>query len=128
LLIGCEGPYGKLGGADITTSYESLHDIEGIIDRFSGVWYSHYGTRKLDSYRVSRWSDRHSIMPPDKQYPVTGTSEGFARAKEFSFKENFTLLAPATFRNNVWTEASLTFQHNSTRSTAQYRAVATTMF
>jgi vitamin B12 transporter len=60
-------------------------------------------------------SNDHTFYIADKQYPVTGTSEGFAKAKDFSFKESFTLLAPTTFRDDIWTEASLTFQHNSTR-------------
>jgi outer membrane cobalamin receptor len=60
-------------------------------------------------------SNDSSVYLADKQYPVTGTSEGFAKARDFSIKDNLTLFAPTVFRGDLWTEASLAFQHNSTR-------------
>jgi hypothetical protein len=71
-ITNCDEAYGKLGGADLTTTYESPDIIERIIDRFRGEWYSHYGARRLDSYRVGHWRDRESLIPPDKlaQFPL----------------------------------------------------------
>jgi vitamin B12 transporter len=60
-------------------------------------------------------SNDASVYFADKQYPVTGTSEGFARAKDFTFKDSLALLAPTVFREDLWTEASLSFRHNATR-------------
>jgi hypothetical protein len=57
LLIGCAEPYGKLGGADKTGAYRTRQEIAGVIDRFRGVWYSHYGAIRLDSYRIGKWGD-----------------------------------------------------------------------
>jgi vitamin B12 transporter len=56
-----------------------------------------------------------SLYFANKQYPVTGTAEGFAKGQDFSVKENLALLAPRVFRDDLWTEASFTFQHNTMR-------------
>jgi hypothetical protein len=36
------------------------------MDSMSGVWYSHYGGRKLDGYRIGKWADRRALLPPGK--------------------------------------------------------------
>jgi hypothetical protein len=69
--------YGKVGGTDqglVTSEHGDSDDegggatgIAGAIDSWQGVWYSHYGGRKLDSYRIGKWKDRHSLIPPEKQ-------------------------------------------------------------
>jgi vitamin B12 transporter len=48
----------------------------------------------------------------NKQYPVTGTSEGFAEGTDFSIKENLSMVAPVVHSEKFSTEASITFQHN----------------
>jgi hypothetical protein len=53
LLVGCDEPYGALGGADKTVPA----DIVAIMEPMRGVWYSHYGARRLDSYRIGKWKD-----------------------------------------------------------------------
>jgi hypothetical protein len=65
-LTGCEEPYGKVGGADITFIYEDAAGIARVLDSWCGEWYSHYGNRKLDSYRVGKWKDRYTLLPPEK--------------------------------------------------------------
>jgi hypothetical protein len=68
LPAGCELEYGKVGGTDKGLS--NTDDIDGIaevIDSWQGVWYSHYGNRKLDGYRIGKWKDRHALIPPEKQ-------------------------------------------------------------
>jgi hypothetical protein len=51
----CEmyGGYGKLGGADKTVSAE----IEEVLAPKVGVWYSHYGGKRLDGYTIGRWKN-----------------------------------------------------------------------
>jgi hypothetical protein len=66
LFPACDEPYGKVGGADTTITYTDTVDIAGIIDPWCGVWYSHYGNRKLDSYRVGKWKDRAALLPGEK--------------------------------------------------------------
>jgi outer membrane receptor protein involved in Fe transport len=56
-----------------------------------------------------------SLYFADKEYPVTGTAEGFAQGQDFSVKESLALLAPRVFHDELWTEASFTFQHNMMR-------------
>jgi hypothetical protein len=67
LITNCDAPYGKLGGADLTTTYDTAEIIERIIDRFCGKWYSFFNGLRLESYRIGRWRDRESIIPPDKR-------------------------------------------------------------
>jgi hypothetical protein len=62
LLASCDELYGKVGGADETLPAE----IVEAIDPWRGVWYSHYGGRKLDSYRIGKWQDRHDLLPQAK--------------------------------------------------------------
>jgi hypothetical protein len=64
--VSCDGIYGKVGGADATFSYKEAAGIAGILESWSGEWYSHYGNRKLDSYRIGMWKDRHSLLPQTK--------------------------------------------------------------
>jgi hypothetical protein len=65
-LSGCEEPYGKVGGADETYTYTDAANIAEIIGPWSGVWYSHYGNRRLDSYRIGQWKDRVDYLLPEK--------------------------------------------------------------
>ncbi|MDR3300925.1 MAG: TonB-dependent receptor [Spirochaetaceae bacterium] len=60
-------------------------------------------------------SNDASVYYADKQYPVTGVSEGFAKAKQYTIKDTFSLLAPTVFLDDLWTEGSVSFQHNGTR-------------
>jgi hypothetical protein len=62
LLIGCAEPYGKLGGADKSDTSRTQQEISGVIDRFWGVWYSHYGKRRLDGYTIGRWGNFQAEM------------------------------------------------------------------
>jgi vitamin B12 transporter len=45
----------------------------------------------------------------DRQYPVTGTSAGFAKEYDFSAKQSLMLDAPLAFRDDLSTELSLTY-------------------
>jgi hypothetical protein len=65
-LGSCEGFYGKVGGADETVSTQDRARIDELIGPWSGIWFSHYGGRKLDSYRVGQWKDRRALLPPEK--------------------------------------------------------------
>jgi len=51
--------YGKLGGADQTSTYYPGEDV--FTERMNfmcGVWYSHYaGIGRLDGYRIRKWGD-----------------------------------------------------------------------
>jgi hypothetical protein len=71
LPSGCDMQYGRVGGTDeglVTHSYtDGDGGIAGVIDSWQGVWYSHYGSRKLDSYRIGKWKDRYELIPPEKQ-------------------------------------------------------------
>jgi hypothetical protein len=58
--------YGTVGGADSTFTYEDAPGIAGIVDSWCGVWYSHYGSRKLDIYRIGKWKDRAALLPWEK--------------------------------------------------------------
>jgi hypothetical protein len=56
LFSACELYFGKLGGADLyATYYPGDAGFEKILAGMSGVWYSHYGTMRLDSYRVGKF-------------------------------------------------------------------------
>jgi hypothetical protein len=61
---GCEmySYYGKLGGADKTVSAE----IEKILAPKVGVWYSHYGTKRLDGYTIGKWKDLKTLLGEEK--------------------------------------------------------------
>jgi hypothetical protein len=65
---GCEMQYGRVGGTDqgLETA-EDPDDIAAVIDSWEGIWYSHYGNRKLDGYRIGKWKNRHTLIPPEKQ-------------------------------------------------------------
>jgi vitamin B12 transporter len=56
-----------------------------------------------------------SLYFADRQYPVTGTAEGFAKGRDFSVKENLAVIIPRVFRDDLWTEGSFTVQHNMMR-------------
>jgi hypothetical protein len=58
--------YGTVGGADVTITRVSPAD-RAIMAPMAGVWYSHYAKRKLDSYRIGRWADRDTLIPPEKR-------------------------------------------------------------
>jgi vitamin B12 transporter len=45
----------------------------------------------------------------DKNYPVTGTAQGFAKEYDFSVKPSILLNAPRAFRDDLSTEASLSY-------------------
>jgi hypothetical protein len=57
LFIACENPYGKIGGADITGTLSDPAAIESALSSWRGVWYSHYGKRRLDGYTIGRWKE-----------------------------------------------------------------------
>jgi hypothetical protein len=63
-LAGCElyTYYGKLGGADKTASA----DIEYILAPKVGVWYSHYGRKRLDGYTIGKWKDVKDLLGEEK--------------------------------------------------------------
>jgi ABC-type cobalt transport system substrate-binding protein len=54
--------YGKLGGADRTSSA----DIERILAPKVGVWYSHYGRKRLDGYTIGKWKDVKELLGEEK--------------------------------------------------------------
>jgi hypothetical protein len=73
--------YGRVGGADKTTTVgngdepgtdtpgtdepgvdEPKSGIAGIIDSWRGVWYSHYGARRMDGYRIGLWSEIKEVL------------------------------------------------------------------
>jgi hypothetical protein len=67
LPFSCELDYGKVGGSDEgLATYTERADIEKATGFLAGVWYSHYGGRKLDGYRIGKWKDRHALIPPEK--------------------------------------------------------------
>jgi hypothetical protein len=86
LLIGCEDLYGKVGGADETIPA----DIVETIEPWRGVWYSHYGGRKLDSYRVGLWKERHGLLPQAKRdlFPDFDIDHPKFRGLDADIKEN----------------------------------------
>jgi hypothetical protein len=53
LFFSCDEPYGTLGEADKTVSAEMV----AIIEPMCGLWYSHYGAMRLDSYRIGKWEN-----------------------------------------------------------------------
>jgi hypothetical protein len=54
--------YGKLGGADKTVAA----DIEYILAPKVGVWYSHYGRKRLDGYTIGKWKDVKALLGEEK--------------------------------------------------------------
>jgi vitamin B12 transporter len=66
-------------------------------------------------------SDTSTLVSDTKQYyahrsfPVTPNSTGFALAQDFKITENMVLNAPVIFRDDIGTEASLTYQYSNTR-------------
>ncbi|MDR2098091.1 MAG: hypothetical protein LBP37_06190 [Spirochaetaceae bacterium] len=63
-LSGCEGAYGKVGGADKTLSIRPWQSgFESALAPLAGVWYSHYaGMGRLDGYRIGKWRDFDRLM------------------------------------------------------------------
>jgi hypothetical protein len=55
LFLACGNPYGTVGGADTTVTIDDPAGIAEIIDPWRGVWYSHYGQRRLDNYIIGTW-------------------------------------------------------------------------
>jgi vitamin B12 transporter len=51
----------------------------------------------------------------DRQYPVTGTAVGFAKAKDFSLKETLMLDAPRVLRDDLSTELSVSYTRAGNR-------------
>jgi vitamin B12 transporter len=51
----------------------------------------------------------------DRNYPVTGTAQGFATQHDFSFKPNILLHMPRVFMDDLSTEASLSFALSTMR-------------
>jgi hypothetical protein len=64
MAAGCEmyTNYGKLGGADKTVAA----DIETIMEPKVGVWYSHYGKKRLDGYTIGKWKDVQALLGEEK--------------------------------------------------------------
>jgi vitamin B12 transporter len=66
-------------------------------------------------------SDTASLLSDTKWYyagrdfPVTPNSTGYAEAEDFSVTENIVFNAPVIFREDLGTEASLSYQHSNTR-------------
>jgi hypothetical protein len=70
-LSSCGDVYGRIGGADETTTIgggdESADQdsepgtpkdgVAGILDPWRGVWYSYYGGFRTDGYRVGLWGE-----------------------------------------------------------------------
>jgi uncharacterized protein with FMN-binding domain len=52
--------YGQVGGADETETIDT--SLAGIIEPWRGVWYSHYGQRRLDGYTIGRWSEIETLL------------------------------------------------------------------
>jgi hypothetical protein len=78
LLVGCEDPYGKLGGADETDVLRpGDQQFETIMSSLSGVWYSHYaGTGRLDGYRIGTWGTFDTLVKNNGKidlFPSLGT-------------------------------------------------------
>jgi hypothetical protein len=69
-LTGCD--YGNVGGADTSDTVDDSTSIERFLESWQGEWYSHYGNRRLDSYRVGKWKDRETLLPPVKQAHFPG--------------------------------------------------------
>jgi hypothetical protein len=61
-VSGCDTGYGQVGGADTTVTIEDPPGMAGIVGPWHGVWYSHYGNRKLDSYRIGKWSEIKNLL------------------------------------------------------------------
>jgi hypothetical protein len=86
LFSSCGNPYGTVGGADATLTVDDPNGIAGIIESWQGIWYSHYGQRRLDSYIIGTWGnvrtaagDRLAIFPGfDPDSPKFLDSEGRA--------------------------------------------------
>jgi outer membrane cobalamin receptor len=49
-----------------------------------------------------------------RNFPITQNSTGYAEAKDFSLTENLLFNAPVAFRDDLGTEASLTYQYSNT--------------
>jgi outer membrane cobalamin receptor len=66
-------------------------------------------------------SDTNTLVSDTKYYyarrdfPVTPNSTGYAPAEDFSVTENLLLNAPLVFREDLGTEASLSYQYSNTR-------------
>jgi hypothetical protein len=88
LFSGCELYFGALGGADENTTYQPANpddpddqgglEFTGILDRMSGVWYSHYGAQRLDGYRIGKFGENGATFEQElgdaklALFPVNG--------------------------------------------------------
>jgi hypothetical protein len=61
LVSSCGNPYGEVGGADATRTIYDLAGIAGIIEGWQGLWYSHYGQRRLDGYIIGTWENIKTV-------------------------------------------------------------------
>jgi hypothetical protein len=57
-LFGCGLYYGTIGGADRTVQAV----VAEIMEPKVGLWYSHYGARRLDGYTIGRWKDIKDVL------------------------------------------------------------------
>jgi vitamin B12 transporter len=57
-----------------------------------------------------------------RNFPVTPNSTGYAEAKDFSVTENLLFDAPVIFRDDLGTEASLSYQYSTTRYGADIKS------
>jgi len=58
----------------------------------------------------------------NKNFPITANSTGSAISKDFSVTENLMLNAPVIFRDDISTEASITYQYSDTRYGADIKS------
>jgi hypothetical protein len=66
LIAACD-IYGQVGGADITLTVradtqEGRKGIDSIMGPKIGVWYSHYGKKRLDGYTIGRWKNIKTVL------------------------------------------------------------------
>ncbi|MDR2493670.1 MAG: TonB-dependent receptor, partial [Spirochaetaceae bacterium] len=73
------------------------------------------GTVILDLPKAATLSSATRLYVAKKQYPVTGVSEGYGLERDFSLKETLSFHAPVIFREDLETEASLSYALNVMR-------------
>ncbi|MDR2518091.1 MAG: TonB-dependent receptor [Spirochaetaceae bacterium] len=80
------------------------------------VWDTGLGGTVIFSLpNEARLSSAAQLYAASKQYPVTGVSEGYGLERDFSLKESLSFHAPVIFRDDLETEASLSYALNTMR-------------
>jgi hypothetical protein len=114
LFSSCGNPYGTVGGADATHTLDDPEGIAEIIGPWQGLWYSHYGQRRLDSYIIGKWGnvktaagDKLALFPGfDPDSPKFLNSEGRAVPANLNAADYFILYNDTVYEQEEGGEAA----------------------